>query len=137
MINHWLIGTWEGWENFVEKGYLVSLYDGCINSRTKERELPTKKTTCSVFGANVGDTDCPSATWIFIPSWRLALNLQGHKKDLPMLDAHEAPSRKPVLIHVNIATSSENALDAVRTQELDLNVTAAIVGNPHAYGDVL
>jgi len=57
-------------------------------------------------------------------------------EDPPMLDTHEAPRRVPILVHVNKAASSENALNAVRTYDLDLDVTAAIMRNPHAYGDM-
>ena len=54
-----------------------------------------------------------------------------------MFDTHEAPPRVPILVPVTIAASSENALNAVRTYDLDLNVTASFMCNPHAYGDVL
>jgi hypothetical protein len=58
-------------------------------------------------------------------------------EDPPMLDAHKAPPRVPIIACVNIATRSENALNAVRTYDLDLHVTASIMRDPHAYGDVL
>ena len=66
-----------------------------------------------------------------------SLGLQGDMEDPPMLDTHKAPPRIPFVARVNIATRGENALNAVRTYDLDLDVTATIMRNPHAYGYVL
>ena len=66
--HYWAIGTWNRGERFFKQGELVFARDGRVDRRTKERELPPKKVTCTTFGTDVRDTNCPSTTRILIPS---------------------------------------------------------------------
>jgi hypothetical protein len=45
-----------------------SWYDGRIDRRTIENELPAKEMICATFGTDVGDANRPSTVPVLIPS---------------------------------------------------------------------
>lgn len=49
----------------------------------------------------------------------------------PMLQRHELPPDEAVLILVVFASAGKNALDAVRADELDLDIAATSMRNPN------
>ena len=54
-----------------------------------------------------------------------------------MLNSHERPTRESSGRAIAVTSPRQNALDPVRADELDFDVSATRVGDPHLDGDVL